>query len=485
MRQGLVWIGVVFLALHCVSCVAAPQVVSDVTTSNYALAYDLAADYQLQFSSPDLNRTLSQRRPHNPRLVFPSDEATFGDQVDSVENLKISLNHADLVPKAGLLLQFADDKGRFLDRAELDTRMVDETWALGLGLSSRTLTSDDGVGSYALGVSSELSGLWGTQDLPSVPNAVSPGEPPRGADDASAPAGNGAVEQHFGRTAELSNRAYLGFHDLSIGLGDEGTRTLLLSLGGFVPAWGGEIIATYRLLQNDADQATAADQAGFKEQAVGMIYREDFPGWIKGFSLSLSYFDYQVEDSDNLSVAEAEEVLPLEPGDAEKWRNSTRLSLGDDLDLPFWGVLRGYRVDLSYETEAILSREEIGLARREQVLGSQLKLKTDLGTFYGRVQQSGALRKLVFGMQKKGWAGSQFKFYVEDIIPLTDGLAETRVSGQLQVPLERSLFDLFTLDFWAVAEDNVFAPLRRRGYLVPQRGYHVPDLNGSRPGFIP
>jgi hypothetical protein len=142
-------------------------------------------------------------------------------------------------------------------------------------------------------------------------------------------------------------------------------------------------------------------------------------------------------------------------------------------------------MDVSYETATTLLRSAAGVERRNSVVGTHLKIKTDLGTFFGRVQQSDAIRKLIIGVQKKGWADSQFKLYVEDITPLTSGFVETRVGGQFYMPLERSLFEVFTLDFWKIAEDNLFAPLRRRGYLTPSRGHHVPCLSNSRPGIVP
>ncbi|WP_432821507.1 hypothetical protein [Trichloromonas sp.] len=511
MRHVLAWMWLTFLTPLFASCIAAPRVASNVETSSYSLVYDLASNYELKISSPDLNRKVAAQSPGRPRLLFPSDNGLSDPSITSLENLKISLDSDAPSPQAGLLLKFSDDEGRLLDRAELDTRVVDEAWALGLGLSSRTTWGDEGVPAYALGVSSELSGLWAPSDgavvreghtlrIPEKTGVRSFAQASGIAEDdlltALAEEGVSAssdsfldaeawqlIGQRFGLAIEPRRRHYLGFHDVAAGLGDDGTRTLLLSLGGFLPEWGGELVTTYRLLQNDED--SGSDRAGFTEQALGLTYVEHFERWLKSFSHSLSYFDYRENDLDEATSAGAAETLAQIPEDGERWRNSTLLSAGSDLDFPFLGLIKGYRMDLSYETETIVLRSESGDARRNTVVGSHLKIKTDLGTFYGRVQQSEAVRKLMFGVQKQGWADSQFKLYVEDINPLTSGIAETRVSGQLHVPLERSLFDVFTLDVWKIAEDNLFAPLRRRGYLVPIRGRHVPDLNNSSPGGIP
>ncbi len=503
-----VWIGLVVLILFLVSCGGAPKVVSDVKASSYALVYDLASDYQLNISSPDLNQKVSPLAEYSPRLLFPSDNGLSESSITSIENLKISLVNEPSSPQAGLLLHFSDDDGRFLDRAELDTRLVDETWILGLGLSNSTTWNEEGVPAYALGVSSELSGLWAPCQVPAllegstlrVPektgvrsfaqtSGIAEGELLMAlADEGVVASPDSLVDveswqligQRFGLEVEPRQSYYLGFHDISAGVGEDGTKALLLTLGGFLPDWGGEVVTTYRLLQSD--DGFTSDNAGFTEQAVGIAYSEEFDSWLKSFSHSLSYFDYRENVQENSGDGETLEELPE---DGERWRNRTLFTVGSDLEAPFIGMIKGYRMDLSYETQTTLLRSQAGEACRESVMASHLKIKTDLGTFFGRVQQSEAIRRLMFGVQKKGWANSQLKFYVEDINPLTSGIVETRVSGQLYVPLERSLFDVFTLDFWKIAENNLFGPLRRRGYLSPRRGYHVPGLNSRSPGIVP
>ena len=513
MRHVLVWIWLVFPIPLFISCVAAPRVVSDVKASSYALVYDLASDYELKISSPDLNRKAADQRPVSPRLIFPSDNVYSDPRITSMDNLDISLHSGASFPRAGLLLHFSDDEGQLLDRAELDTRVVDETWILGLGLSTHATSAEEGVPTYALGVVSELSGLWARHEAPSRLDGrtlrVAEKTGVRGFARASGIAEDDLltaleaegvavssqslldagtwqlIGQRFGLTVEPQSRYYLAFHDISAGLGEDGTRTLLVSLGGFLPEWGGEIVTTYRLLQYDEASGFATDRAGFTEQALGLTYAEQFDGWMKYFSHSLSYFDYREDDPRDDSLIEEDPALAEIPEDGEKWRNSTLFSVGSDLDSPFLGLIKGYRMDVSHETETLVLRSGGEDDRRNSLMGSHLKIKTALGTFFGRIQQSDTLRKRTIGVQKKGWANARLNLYVEEIDSLTSGFAETRVSGQLYVPMERSLFDVFTLDFWKIAEDNLFAPLRRRGYLAPSRGHHVSDLNNSSPGIAP
>ena len=228
----------------------------------------------------------------------------------------------------------------------------------------------------------------------------------------------------------------------------------LLSTGGFVPDIGGEIITTYRLLLNNESDAE------FTEQALGFTYNRQFDGWLRDISHTLSYFKYQEQAS-----AEA-----LKNGN--KWHNNILLSTGNDLDMPFLGLIKGYRVDFSYKLENTLLRSTAKETRRNSAVGTHLKIKTDLGTFFGKMQQSDITRKLTFGLQKKGWADAQFKLYVEELTPLTSGYVETRVGGQLHMPIEGALLDVFNFDFWKVAEGNLFAPIRRWGYLTPNRSYN-------------
>lgn len=453
--------------------------------SGYQLKYGLGSDALLQVNSPDLDRRLAQHSRQPLRLDFSTAHVRSLETSAMPGDLNIELFTPEQDKKSRLLFHFADE-GRLLDRASLDTKIRAHTWLLGFN-ANMTPNPEETTGP-AFHLQSEFSGLLGKRQ-PQQPPA---NQGDRGSQRPSVTADTGgptttSTTLAQGATTSTPRPYYLAFHDTSLGTASDGSVNFLFSVGGYPAQDFGEVVTTYRLLSwSQAPEGMNAEQESF-EQAVAIGYRGNFSSWVKSFGHTLTYFDYRGGDPEQTEAdTPGEEVLAKE-GDYQQWQSRVELSCGDDL--PGWsqGLLHGYRLDLHLETQTALQRSGLlpgGSHPAGAAWGSLLRLNTAFGTLSGKLSRSANQHRLALGLQKSGLAGARVKLYYEDIDYRSLGELETRIGGQLNLPLDETLLKILTPGYWRPPETRLFAAQPTRGYTAPRRGQHVPSLNNTTPGIL-
>lgn len=472
-------------ALTCCTLLSAcsPTLAPTVPTnhSSYQLKYGLGSDALLQVNSPDLDRRLAQHSRQPLRLDFSTAHARSLETSTIPGDLNIEWFTPEQDKKSRLLFHFAEE-GRLLDRASLDTKIRAHTWLLGFN-ANMTPNPQETTGP-AFHLQSEFSGLLGKRQ-PQQPQAEDGSKPPATPGDASKPATSTTLTQ--GARTSAPRPYYLAFHDASLGTDSDGSVNFLFSVGGYPGQDFGEVVTSYRLLSwSQAPEGMNEKQESF-EQAVAIGYRGNFSSWIKSFGHTLTYFDYRGGDPEQAEAETPGEAVLAKQGDYQQWQSRVELSCGDDLLRWSQGLLHGYRLDLHLETQTALQRSGLlpgGSRSAGAAWGSQLRLNTVFGTLSGKLSRSAHQHRLALGLQKSGLAGARVKLYYEDIDYRSLGELETRIGGQLNLPLDESLLKILTPGYWRNPETKLFAAQPTKGYTAPRRGQHVPSLNNTTPGIL-
>jgi hypothetical protein len=469
------------LAALLAACSGPPPPLPASGRAPYQLRYGLGTDSTLLISSPDLNRRLAEHRSQ-PALQAFATRSQAAEDAGRPGDLHIELSTPERDRQSRLKLQFAEE-GRLLDRASLDTRILAQTWLL--GFNAQLTPPPEETADHSFRLESEFSGLLGRRRAPAAaappehrPAQASVGEerPPL------------ALERSANRPAPAAGAAqpyYLAFHDASLGVDGEGTAHFLFSLGGYPAQEHGELVATFRLLSS-SDQAPVWGRSGAgSEQALALGYTGHFSGWLKSLGHSLTYANFQGPAADQPEWLDA----GLEGAQAEtsvrSWQSRLELSCGADLPSPPPGLLRGIRLDAHLETQAALERTGLlPAANPPAAWGSQLRLNTAIGTLSAKLSRSASQHRLGFALQKSGLAGARARLYYEDIDHRGFGELETRIGGQLNLPLDESLLQVLTLGYWRRAEADLFAARPAGGYTAPRRGRHVSTLNNTTPASL-
>jgi|GEM_PF-7099449 len=445
--------------------------------TDYQLKYGLGGNSTLLVSSPDLNqRRAEHRRQHS--LLDPTSNRTWAETTtDLPDNLKIELSTPEQTRKSKLMLHFAE-QSRFLDRASLDSNIRLNNWLL--AFNANLMPNHEDAADRSFHLQSEISGLFGERLTP-------------------APDSSGAVAGQKHQTLKIDSnrpvdqwasapkRYYLAFHDASIGADENGTLNVLFSFGGYPAENFGEVVTTYRLLSMNETSENPQVEGGGIEQALAVGYSGRFSGWIKSFGHTLTYFNYrgpELETPESTAVA----LSAVDQGTHyQQWQSRVELSCGEDLRWPLQGILKGYRLDAHLETQAALERSGLLPAASHPgsaSWGSQLRLKTEFGTLSSKVSRSANQHRLALSLQKTGLAGGHLKLYYEDIDYRSLGELETRIGGQVKLPLDESLLKILTLAYWKRSEADLFAAQPTKGYTAPRQGRHVPTLNNATPGML-
>lgn len=457
------------------------------TPSNDQPRYSLGGRSGLLVSSPDLNRRWAAQHPS--LLDFTSSRDRAGSTTELPDILKIELSTPEQKQRSKLLLHFAEEGG-LLDRASLYSNLRLKTWLLAFKANLSPSPGDTVGPSFHL--QSEFSGLFGERhsypphrSTAPLPNTSGIRNTAASVQDPQRPGRNNPISKlALGPNTPASKRYYLAFHDASLATDENGKLNFLFSIGGYPGGNYGEVVTTYRLLSMDQEGGDRREERGSLEQAVAIGYTGHFSSWFKSFGHTLTYFNYRSTGGETL------EQLDLSTAgsdtDYRKWQSRVELSGGEELRGPGQGILKGYRFDAHLETQAALERSGLLPAARKSAAtwGSQLRLKTDFGTFSGKLSRSPSQHRLGFALQKTGLTGARLRLYYEDIDHRSLGALETRVGGQVKLPLDETLLRVLTPAYWKASEAELFAARPPQGYTAPRQGRHVPTLNNDTPGML-
>ncbi len=485
---------------------------------SYRLVYGLAADSLLTLSSPDLNLQINQLRSADEEPDSTEAGQEPPQPLEMPRDLRIEYTHPARGDASRLTLQFAE-QGNFLDRALLETGILARTWSLEinaeLARSSRRGRSEE----FDLGFASDLTGLWWLDEGRPERESAEPGKitlriPEKlsvqnfsqasgvDADDlvvALAQEGIRAsgqtridartwqsVGEFFGITVEPRQQHYRAFRDIRLGYGLNRVTNLNLSLGGLLPALGGELVGTYRLLQRSGEETYPVDE-GFYENALALQYSGHYEGFVKSFGNTLTWYSFARISDDSDSMGGEAEYLSGKIRDYDKWKDSFALSLGEDAGEPLLSFIDGYRFDFSLSAERVvfdpgstLESNDLGILGWEGLL----KLKTPLGTFLGGYDQASYWKKMAFSLAKKGRHNSKMQLYYENIEYSGRSASETRFGGRLEVVLDGRWPEWLSLAYWRLPESGLFSHAPLRGYTSPRQGRPVVTLGNDRPGVI-
>ncbi|BCR04208.1 hypothetical protein DESUT3_12770 [Desulfuromonas versatilis] len=502
------------LALALAACQSGKYLVADANNSSCYLAYDLAADSRLKISSPELNRqfVLHKQLAADPTLKLAQNPET--EPFSAPRDLKFTYANPRRGDNTEFKLHF-DEESWQLDRALLDSEFLARTWLLETDL--RMERSLEEQSPFTLAVNAELTTLlWpaaesllllGDKDRPptlQTPPRFSARQLSRAT---GSPAGEiVAVLENVGIPAgadEVLDRQlwlqagvrlglrmlpakprYHGFQKLTLGRTGDEIQRMNYSLGTFLPARLGELTATYRLLHRPAQQPGEWEpevRPGFYEQALALAYTGHFEGLLRTLGNTLTAYKYTGLDAQPQHAGDGGEFY-------EKVENRLRLSFGGDPGelLQKLSLVREYRLDLDLVGQRMLAYSEgftPGADDLAPAWESQLRLKTDLGTWFGRYRQGGAAKRAAFGLEKRGQGASLFKLYCKDIADSAEGINETIVGGGIDVPLDEDFLGFLSLAYWKVSEKDLFSFAPLLAFTSPRQGSHAPTLRTSSPGI--
>ncbi len=495
----------VLVALFC-GCQSGKYLVADAKNSACYLSYDLASESRLRISSPELNRQLHQNRQVEGDPFLHLSQEAEAETLPVPRDLKFAYSNPARGDKSELKLYF-DEESWQLDRALFDIDVQARTWLLEFDAKLEREPAEDG--GFGLDLETELTTLlWSVEDRLILrqeqgrpPTLLAPpqfsarqlaratgartGDILETLAQAGIPASpDGAVDRELwqqvggslGIRVTPQDNLHQGFQKLTLGRSSDELQRMNYSLGTFLPARLGELVATYRLLHRAGEQSSFWSWDGgeeFYEHALALAYTGHFEGPVRIISNTLSAYRYN----------------GMEAGDGEEFygkvENRLQFSWGSE---PPWGLkslVSEYRFDLGLITQNLFAFSDAYAPAGDELepgWESQLRLKTEIGTLYGRYRFADFSRRTSFGLEKRGQGNSLFKLYCKDVNHLREGAGETIIGGGIDLPLHDDFWGFLALQHWKFPEKNLFPRTPLLAFTSPRQGRHVSTLDGSAPG---